>query len=193
MAAVTALQGLRDQGKLQPGQKVVINGAAGGVGAFAVQIAKALGAEVTAVCSSRNLDTARSMGADHVVDYTQEDFTRSDQRYDLILAANGYHPIMDYRRVLKPGGTYVMAGGSTAQLFEALLLGPWISMIGSLKMGVLNARPSRQDLLFLNDWLEAHKVVPVIDRRYPLEETAEAIRYVEEGHARGKVVITVAQ
>ena len=191
MAAVTALQGLRDKGKIQSGQKVLINGASGGVGTFAVQIAKSFGAEVTGVCSTRNLDMARSIGADQVIDYTQEDFTQNEQRYDLILAANGYHSIWDYKRALSPKGIYVMAGGSMAQIFQALLLGPWISMAGSKKMGALSAKPNQKDLAFLKELIEAGKVKPVIDRRYTLSEAAEALRYLGEGHARGKVVITL--
>jgi len=192
VAAITALQGLRDKGQIQSGQKVLINGASGGVGTFAVQIAKSFGAEVTAVCSTRNLDMVRSIGADQVIDYTQEDFTKSGRRYDLILAANGYHSIFDYKRALSPGGIYVVAGGSMAQFFQAMLLGPWISMTGSKKMGSMEiAKPNQKDLVFLSELLEAGKVVPVIDRSYPLSEVAEAIRYLEEKHARGKVVITV--
>jgi NADPH:quinone reductase-like Zn-dependent oxidoreductase len=191
VAAVSALQGLRDKGQIQPGQKVLINGASGGVGTFAVQIAKSFGAKVTAVCSMRNLDMVRSIGADQVIDYTQEDFTKSGQRYDLILAVNGYHPISDYKRALSPKGIYVMIGGSMAQMFQAMLLGPLISMTGSKKMGTLMAKANKKDLVFVKELLEAGKVVPVIDRRYPLSEVAEAIRYLEEGHARGKVVITV--
>ncbi len=191
LAAVSALQGLRDNGKIQPGQKVLINGAGGGVGTFAVQIAKSFGAEVTGVCSTRNLDMVRSIGADHVIDYTKEDFTKSGQRYDLILAVNGYHPIFDFKRALSPEGIYVMIGGSNAQMFQAMLLGPWISMIGSKKMGILIAKANKDDLAVLNELLEAGKVKPVIDRRYPLSEVAEAIRYLEEGHAQGKVIITV--
>ncbi len=193
IAAVTALQGLRDKGQIQPGQKVLIHGASGGVGMFAVQIAKSFGAEVTGVCSTRNVDMVRSIGADHVIDYTQEDFTHNGQRYDLILAANGYHSISDYKRALRPKGTYVMTGGSGAQMFQAMLLGPWISMTGSKKMGNLMAKLNQKDLVFMKELLKAGKVVPVIDRRYPLGETAEAIRYLEEGHARGKVVITIEQ
>jgi NADPH:quinone reductase-like Zn-dependent oxidoreductase len=192
MAAVTALQGLRDRGKVQPGQKVLINGASGGVGTFAVQIAKSFGAEVTAVCSTRNLDTVRSIGADHVIDYTQEDFTQNGHRYDLILAANGYHSISDYKRVLAPQGTYVMTGGAMAQLSEAMLKGPWISMTGSQKMGNLLAKPCQKDLVFMKELIESGKVVPVIDRCYPLSEIPDALRYLEEGHAQGKIVITIA-
>ncbi|MFN8460008.1 MAG: NAD(P)-dependent alcohol dehydrogenase [Anaerolineae bacterium] len=191
LAAITALQGLRDNGQIQSGQKVLIQGASGGVGTFAVQIAKALGAEVTAVCSTGKLDMMRSLGADHVIDYTQEDFTQNGRRYDLILAANGYHPIWDYKRALNPQGIYIMAGGSTAQLFQALLLGPWMSMTGSKKMGVLSAKSNQKDLVFMKELLEAGKVTPVIDRRYSLSEVAEAVRYLETGHARGKVVITM--
>ena len=191
MAAVTALQGLR-KGQIHSGQKVLINGASGGVGMFAVQIAKSFGAEVTAVCSTRNLGLARSIGADHVIDYTSEDFSRSGQRYDLILAANGYRSISEYRRVLTPTGTYVMTGGAMAQLSEVMLKGPWISMTGSQKMGNLLAKPNKQDLAFIKELLEAGKVVPVVDRCYPLSEVADAIRYLEEGHAQGKVVITLA-
>jgi len=191
LAAVTALQGLRDKGQIQPGQKVLINGASGGVGTFAVQIAKSFGAEVTGVCSTSKLDMVRSIGADQVIDYTQEDFTKNGQRYDLILAANGYHSIWDYKRALRPKGIYVAAGGSMAQIFQAMLLGPWISMTGSKKMGNFITKPNKKDLVFMKELLEAGKVVPVIDRRYPLSEVAEALRYLEEGHARGKVVITM--
>jgi NADPH:quinone reductase-like Zn-dependent oxidoreductase len=191
MAAVTALQGLRDTGQIQPGQEVLINGASGGVGTFAVQIAKSFGAEVTAVCSTRNLDQARSLGANHVIDYTKEDFTQRGQQYDLILAANGYHSLSAYKRALTPKGIYVMAGGSTAQIFQAMLLGSWMSETGGKKMGGVSAKRSQKDLVFLRELVEAGKVVPVIDRRYPLSEAAEALRYLGEGHARGKIVITV--
>ena len=191
MAAIPALQGLRDKGQIQSGQKVLINGASGGVGTFAVQIAKSFGAEVTAVCSTRKMDMVRSIGADHVIDYTQEDFTKSEERYDLILAVGGYHPILDYKRALSPEGIYVCTGGSLAQYFQAMLLGPLISMMGSKKMGSALGKPNQKDLVFLIELFEAGKVVPVIDRRYTLSEVAEALRYLEEGHARGKVVITV--
>ena len=193
MAAVVALQGLRDQGEIQAGQKVLIVGASGGNGTFAVQIAKSFGAEVTGVCSTRNLDLVRSIGADHVIDYTREDFTQSGQRYDLILAAGGYRSIFDYRRALSPEGIYVMAGGAMAQVYEAMILGPFISMTGSKKMVNLAAMPNQEDLVFMKELLEAGKVVPVIDRRYPLSEVAEALRYYGEGHSQGKVVITVEQ
>lgn len=192
LAAVTALQGIRNKGKIQSGQKVLINGASGGVGTFAVQIAKSFGAEATAVCSTRNLDMARSIGADHVIDYTQEDFTKNRQRYDLIFAVNGYHPISDYKRALSPEGIYVCAGGPMAQVFQSISLGPFVSMTGSKKMVNMGVtKQSKRDLIFMKELLEADKVVPVIDRRYPLSEVPEAIRYLEEGHARGKVVITL--
>ncbi len=192
VAALTALQALRDKGQIQPGQKVLINGASGGVGTFAVQIAKSFGTEVTAVCSTRNLEMARSIGADYVIDYTKEDFTRNGQRYDLIIAANGYHPILDYRRALSPSGIYVVLGGSMAQIFQGMLLGPLVSRIGSKKMGSMGiANINQKDLVFMGKLLEDGKVAPVIERSYPLSEVAEAIRYLAEGHARGKVVITV--
>ena len=196
VAALTALLGLRDKGQIQPRQKVVIDGASGGVGTFAVQIAKAFGAEVTAVCSTRNVDMARSIGADQVIDYTQEDFTRNGQQYDLILAVNGYHPIFAYRRALSSNGIYVMVGGPAAHVYQALLqailLGPVISRTGRQKMGFMGiTKPNQKDLVFVKELLEVGKVVPVIDRCYPLREVPEALRYLEKGHARGKVVITL--
>ena len=194
MAAVTALQGIRHAGQIRPGQKALINGASGGVGTFAVQLAKSFGAEVTAVCSTRNLETARSIGADHVIDYTQEDFATNGQQYDLILAANGDRSISDYKRALSPKGVYVQTGGSMGQMTQAMIQGPWISMTGSKKMGNMGvAKPNQNDLVFMKELLETGKVKPVIDRCYPLSEVPEALRYLEEGHARGKVVITVAQ
>jgi NADPH:quinone reductase-like Zn-dependent oxidoreductase len=192
VAAVTALQGLRDQGHIRPGQKVLINGASGGVGTFAVQIAKAFGAEVTAVCSSRNLEIARSIGADHVIDYTTEDFTQNGQQYDLILAVNGYHPLSAYKRALTPQGIYVFVGGLPAQTFQALFLGPLMSMSDGRKMTSAMKKANQKDLLFIKDLLEQEKIRPVIDTCYPLSKTAEAFRYFEKGHARGKVVITIA-
>jgi NADPH:quinone reductase-like Zn-dependent oxidoreductase len=193
VAAVTALQGLRDKGHIQAGQKVLIYGASGGVGTFAVQLAKSFGAEVTAVCSTRNVDIMRSLGADHVIDYTREDFTQNGEQYDLILAANGNRSISEYKRALRPNGTYVMTGGSEKQMFQAMLLGPWLSMTGTKKMGNVMAKPNTRDLGFVKELLEEGLVIPVIDRRYPLRETAEALRYLEAGHTRGKVVITVDQ
>jgi NADPH:quinone reductase-like Zn-dependent oxidoreductase len=193
LAAVTALQGLRDKGQIRPGQKVLIQGASGGIGTFAVQLAKAFGARVTGVCSTRNLDMVRLIGADQVIDYTKEDFTKNGQRYDLIVVTAGYRSIFDYKRALNPKGRYVATGGSLAQVFQALLLGPWISMTGKNTMANLLARPNQKDLIFMKELLEAGKVKPVIDRRYTLSEVAEALRYYGEGRAKGKVVITVDQ
>jgi NADPH:quinone reductase-like Zn-dependent oxidoreductase len=197
IAAITALQGLRDKGKIQPGQKVLINGASGGVGTFAVQIAKSFGADVTGVCSTRNLDMVRSLGADHVIDYTKEDFTKNGQRYDLILDNVGTQPLSGFRRVLNPNGILVMIGGGgpndggligpLGRPVKALLLSPFISQ----KMGMLMAELNKKDLTILGDLMQSGKVTPVIDRTYPLSQIAEAIRYLEQGHARGKVVITV--
>ena len=194
VAAVTALQGLRDKGQIQPGQKVLINGASGGVGTFAVQIAKSFGAEVTGVCSTRNMDMVRSIGADHVIDYTQEDFTKSGQTYDLIYCAVGNRSAADYRRALNSKGICVVAGFTTMphMLFQVLFLGGLVSMTGSKKIGAFGTvNVNKTDLGFMGELLEDGKVVPVIDRHYPLGEVAEAIGYLEEGHARGKVVITV--
>ena len=190
-AGITALRGLRDYGQIQPGQKVLINGASGGVGTFAVQIAKSFGAEVTAVCSTRNLDMVRSIGADQVIDYTQEDFTQNGQRYDLILDIGANRSLSDYKRALSPKGIYVLAGFSMAAMLRVMFLGPLISMTGSKKFVVLMPKLDPKAMVFMKELLEAGKVVPVIDRRYPLSEVPEAIRYLEEGHARGKVVITV--
>jgi len=192
MAALTALQGLRDRGQIQPGQKVLINGASGGVGTFAVQMAKLLGGDVTAVCSPRNVDQAHRLGADAVIDYTQEDFTRNGQRYDVIFAANGYHSIFDYQRALSPRGVLVGAGGSMGQIFQVMLLGPRLSKTGGQRLAGFLAREDQKDLVAIKEYIEAGKVKPVVDRCYPLSETAEALRYLGEGHARGKVVITVA-
>lgn len=191
MAGVTALQGLRDKGKIQSGQKVLINGASGGVGTFAVQIAKSFGAEVTAVCSTRNIDIIQSIGADHTIDYTKEDFTQKAECYDLILGVNGYHPISAYKRALSPNGIFVHVGGSGTQMFQVMARGPWISMTGSKKMGSMLQRSNQKDLIYMKELLEAGKVRPVIDRRYKLSELPEALRYFDEGHAQGKVVITV--
>ena len=191
MAAITALQGLRDEGQIRVGQKVLINGASGGVGTFAVQIAKSFGAEVTALCSTRNLEQARSIGADHVIDYTKEDFTKSGQQYDLILAANGYHPLSAYKRALTPKGIYIMAGGSMAQIFQSMLIGSMMSETGGRKMAGVSAKRNQNDLVFIKELFEAGKVKSIIDRQYPLSEAAEALRYLGTAHARGKVVISV--
>jgi NADPH:quinone reductase-like Zn-dependent oxidoreductase len=190
VAGLTALQGLR--GKVQPGQKVLVNGAGGGVGMFAVQIAKAFGAEVTAVCSAGNMEMARSIGADHVIDYAKEDFTQSDQRYDLIFAVNGFHPLSAYRRALTHQGRYVCAGGTLKQILQAVLLGPFMSRKNGKKMGFMGiAKMNQKDLVYLRELLEAGKIAPVIEKRYPLNEVPSAMRYLLEGHARGKIIIQV--
>jgi NADPH:quinone reductase-like Zn-dependent oxidoreductase len=189
MAAGTALQGLRDKGKIQAGQQVIINGASGGVGTFAVQLAKYFGAEVTAVCSTKKIDLVRSLGADHVIDYTKENFTQSGKQFDLIFAANGYHPIADYKRALKPNGIYVMAGGRGKQLFEGLVLAPFASMGSGKTMTNVMAVPKQDDLRFIRDLLEICKIRPVIDKTYPLSQAKEAMRYLSEGHAAGKIIV----
>jgi len=191
-ASVIALQGLRDKRQIQPGHKVLINGAGGSVGTFAVQIAKLFGAEVTAVDSPKKLDMLRSIGADHVIDYTQVDFTKNGQGYDLILDLVAYRSIFEYKRALAPDGIFVMVGGSTSTIFQSFFLGAWISSRGSQKMGMLMARQSQKDLIFMKELLEAGKVTPVIDRCYPLSETSEAFWYLESRHTQGKIVITVA-
>jgi len=193
VAAFTALQGLRDQARIQPGQKVLIYGASGGVGTFSVQIAKAFGAEVTAVCSTRNVGMVRSIGADQVIDYTKENFTQNGQHYDVILAVNGNHPILDYWRALNPAGVCVVLGGSMAQIFQGMLLGPLLSKLGKKKIGNMLAHSNQADLVVMSELLAAGKVVPVIDRCYPLVETAEAIQRLISEHPQGKVVIAVAQ
>jgi len=199
IAAITALQGLRDKGHISPGQKVLINGASGGVGTFAVQIAKSWGAEVTGVCSTRNLDLVRSLGADHVIDYTKEDFTKGEQRYDVILDNVGTQPLSGFKRALVPNGICVMIGGGgpndggligpMARPIKALFLSPFMTQ----KMGMMMAELNKKDLNVLGDLMQSGKVKPVIDRTYPLSQIADAIRYLEQGHARGKVVITIAQ
>jgi NADPH:quinone reductase-like Zn-dependent oxidoreductase len=195
VATVTALQGLRDKGRIQPGQKVLINGAAGGVGTFAVQIATSFAADVTGVCSTRNVDMVRSIGADRVIDYTQEDFTKSGQRFDLFFDCVGNHSLSACRRVLNPNGIYIPVGGSAgrwmigplARSIAALVLSRFVSQ----KLVIFFVpRPSKEDLTIMRELMETRKVTPVIDRCYTLSEVPEAIRYLEEGHARGKVVIT---
>jgi NADPH:quinone reductase-like Zn-dependent oxidoreductase len=191
-SAIIALQGLRGKRQIQKGHKVLINGAGGGMGTFAVQIAKSFGAEVTGVDSTSKLDMLRTIGADHVIDYTQEDYTKSGQHYDLILDVAAHRSIFAYKRALSPKGIFVIVGGSMAAFFQTIILGTLVSMIGNKKMGINSWKSNKkEDLDFLKELFEAGKVVPVIDRRYTLSEVPEAIRYLEEGHARGKVVITV--
>jgi NADPH:quinone reductase-like Zn-dependent oxidoreductase len=195
ISGLPALQGLRDKGRVRPGQKVLIIGASGGVGTYAVQLAKAFGAEVTAVCSTTKVDLVRSLGADHVIDYTREDFTRSGQRYDLILDIGGNSSLSRLRRALTPKGTLVIAGGEGGgrwlggndRQLRALVLSRFVGQ----KLGTFISKENHQDLLVLKELIEAGKVTPVIDRTYPLSEAPQAIRYLEQGHARGKVVITV--
>jgi len=197
IAGITALQALRDKGKVQPGQKVLINGASGGVGTFAVQIAKSFGADVTGVCSTRNVDLVRSLGADHVIDYTKEDFAKSGRRYDVILDNVPNHSLSDCRGVLTPQGKYVMIGGGGpndsrwvgpfGRVIKTMVMSPFISQ----QMGMMMADTSQKDLTILADMMQSGKVKPVIDRTYKLSEVPAAIAYLEEGHARGKVVITV--
>jgi NADPH:quinone reductase-like Zn-dependent oxidoreductase len=190
--AIIALQGLRDKRQIQPGQKVLINGAGGGVGPFAVQIAKSFGAEVTGVDNTNKLDMLRSIGADYVIDYTQEDFTKNGELYDLILDIAAHHSIFDYKRALSSNGIYAVVGGSRLTIFQALFIGTLISLIGSKKMGLMTWKPNKkEDLDFIKELIESGKVVPVIDRTYPLSEVAKAFRYFEEGHPQGKIVITV--
>jgi NADPH:quinone reductase-like Zn-dependent oxidoreductase len=194
VAALTALQGLRDRGQIRPGQKVLINGAAGGVGTFAVQIAKSFGAVVTGVCSTKNVDLIRSLGADRVIDYTQEDFTKSGQHYDLILDNVGNHSLSACRRVLNPKGTCVIAGApkeAAGFFLTRTLIAPVLSLFVSQNFLMFIAKPNKEDLTILHDLMKAGKVRPVIDKRYSLSEVPEAIRYLEAGHARGKVVITL--
>jgi NADPH:quinone reductase-like Zn-dependent oxidoreductase len=196
VAGFTALQGLRDKGHIKTGQKALINGAAGGVGTFAVQIAKSFGAEVTGVCSSRNVEMVRSIGADHVIDYTQQDFTLSDRQYDLLFDCIANHSLSAVRRVLRAKGSYVVIGGPDgrwlgpiAPLLKALLLNPFVSQ----NLIACGAKSRKEDLAVLSELMLMGKVTPVVDRCYNLGETPEAIRYLEEGHARGKVIVTVEQ
>jgi len=190
MAALTALQALRDKGNIQKGQKVLIVGSAGGVGTFAVQLAKYFETEVTGVCGSNNALQASSLGADYVIDYTKENFTKSNIRYNLIVAINGNYPIIAYKKMLTPNGIYVMVGGSISQIFKSLLFGRLLSF-GSKKMKTVTAKANKNDLEFLTNLLEDGKIKAVIDRRYPLDKTADAMKYLSEGHARGKVIIKV--
>lgn len=190
-AAVIALQGIRDKGQVQPGQKVLINGAGGGAGTFAVQLAKLYGAEVTGVDNTGKLDFMRSLGADHVIDYTREDFTKNGKQYDLILDLVAHRSVFAYKRALRPNGSYFFVGGSVATIFQILLLGPWIRRTTGKKIRLLAVQPNLKDMVYITELYEAGKVVPAIDRRYPLSEVPEALRYLGEGRAKGKVVITV--
>ena len=192
-AGVIALQGVREKGQVQPDQQVLINGAGGSAGSFAIQLAKLYGAEVTGVDNTGKLDFMRSLGADHVIDYTRQDFTKSGKQYDLILDLIAHRSVFDYQRALKPAGTYYFTGGSVATLFQILLLGPWIGKTTGKNIGLLAVPQNRKDLISITALCEAGKVVPVIDRQYPLREVPEALRYVGEGRAKGKVVITVDQ
>ncbi len=193
VAGITALQALRDHGRLQSGQQVLIHGASGGVGTFAVQIAKALGAQVTGVCSGQNVEMVRSIGADHVIDYTKEDFWRSGKRFDLIVDNAAFYSVHKPLRALNPTGIYVGVGGSssTASILKSLMLNPLISIVKGRKVVSFMANVNQADLVFIKELLETGKVVPIIDSKYSLNETPQAIRYVEEGHSRGKVVIIV--
>ncbi len=190
-AAVIALQGIRDKGQVQSGQRVLINGAGGGAGTFAVQLAKLYEAEVTGVDNTGKLDLMRSLGADHVIDYTQEDFTENGKQYDLILDVVAHRSVFAYKRALRPNGSYFFVGGSVATIFQILLLGPWIRRTTGKKTRLLVVQSNLRDLVFMTELFETGKVVPVIDRRYPLSEVPEALRYLGEGHAQGKVVITL--
>jgi len=192
-AAVIALQAIRDKGQVQPGQKVLINGAGGGTGSFGIQLAKSYGAEVTGVDNTEKLDFMRSLGADHVIDYTREDFTKNGKRYDLVLDVIAHHSVFAYKRALKPNGRCFMVGGSMSTMFQVLLLGSRIGKAEGKSIRLLMVRPNTKDLLFMTGLYEARKVIPVIDRSFSLSEVPEALRYLGEGHAKGKVVITVEQ
>jgi len=191
-AGVIALQGIREKGQVKPGQKVLINGAGGSAGSFAIQLAKLYGAEVTGVDNAGKLDFMRSLGADHVIDYTRDDFTRNGKHYDLILDLIAHRSIFAYKRALRPNGTYFFVGGSVAVLFQILLLGPWIKRTAAKNIRLLAVPQNRKDLIAITELCQAGKIVPVIDKRFPLNEVPEALRYVGEGYAKGKVVITVA-
>ncbi|MEO1353564.1 MAG: NAD(P)-dependent alcohol dehydrogenase [Cyanobacteria bacterium J06635_15] len=190
-AALAALQALRDYGQIQPEQKVLVNGASGGVGSFAVQIAKAFGAEVTGVCSTSKVDMVRSVGADYVIDYTQTNVTQTGQCYDLMIDAAAYRSVFDYQPILSPEGTYVLVGGSTARFFQVMFLGPWISKLIRRKVKFLSTIPNQDDLVTVRDLLVTGKISPFIDRRYALSEVPTAIRYLEDRRVRGKVSIRI--
>jgi len=191
-AGIMALQGLRGRGRIKPGQQALVNGASGNVGPFAVQIAKSLGAEVTGICSARKMDLVRSIGADHVIDYAREDVTRGERRYDSIVDVVGNRSLLDWRRALKPGGVYATAGGPTRRIFEALLLGPLMRLVGNRKMGMLWWKPfKREDVAILHELIESGRIKPIIDRAFPLHEVPQALRYLEQKRASGMVVVTV--
>lgn len=191
LASVTALQALRDTGKIKAGQEVLINGSSGGVGTFAIQIAKNFGANVTAVCSTTKVELARSLGADKVIDYKSEDFTQSGQLYDLILDIAAFRPLSDHKRILKPGGAYVLVGGAAGQAMRVMAFGAIMSMTGNKKISGMMAKPNSGDLTIIKDLIEKGKISPVIDRKYPFQELPEAMRYLEEGHARGKIIVSI--
>ncbi len=191
MASVTALQALRDKGRIEKGQSVLIHGGGGGVGTFSIQLAKYFGALVTVVCGTKNIDQSKSLGADFIIDYTKDDFLKKDRKYDLILAINGNRRLLDYNHALKRDGKYVMIGGSMSQIFRSLLLG-WFLSIGSKKMYSLAAKPNQKDLEFVTKLAADNLIKPMIDRYYSLEQTADAVRYVSDGHASGKVIIKVS-
>ncbi len=191
--AFIALQGIREKGQVQPGQKVLINGAGGGTDTFAIQLAKLYGAEVTGVDNTGKMDFVRSLGADHVIDYTKEDFTKNGQQYDLILDVIAHQSVFAYQRALAPNGSCFMVGGSVAAMFQSLFLGSWIRRTSGKKISILMVQIDAKDLVYMTELIESGKVVTVIDKRYSLSEAAEALRYLGEGHAKGKVVITVAQ
>jgi NADPH:quinone reductase-like Zn-dependent oxidoreductase len=191
MAGVTALQALRDKALIKSGQKVLIHGASGGVGLFAVQLAKSFGAEVTALCSTRNIDIVKSIGADYVIDYKEEDFSKTPLKYDLILGVNGNQPLSSYKRALNPNGIFVHVGGSESQMFQTMIQGPIISKTGNKKFNSFLQRPNQKDLQYIKELIEANKVKPVIDRLYHLNDIREAYEYFAEGHSQGKVVISI--
>ncbi|MFS0671645.1 NAD(P)-dependent alcohol dehydrogenase [Ornithinibacillus sp. 179-J 7C1 HS] len=191
MAATTALQAIRDKGRIGTGQKVLIQGASGGVGTFAMQIAKAYGAEVTAVVSTRNVEIAKDIGVDHIIDYKKDNLANLNQLYDVIVGVNGSQTISTYKHILKPNGIFVHVGGSSSQMYKTMFIGSWVSLFGKKKFVNFMQKPSKKDLVFLKEIIEAGKVKPVIDSSYPLCEVSKALKYFEEGHSRGKVVITI--
>jgi NADPH:quinone reductase-like Zn-dependent oxidoreductase len=191
LAAITALQGVRDSGKILAGQEVLVHGSGGGVGTFSIQFAKYYGAIVTAVCSAKNMETAKSLGAQHVIDYTKEDFLDSNRKYDVILGVNGYRKLTAYKKALKPDGKYIMMGGYNSQLFDALIQGPFRNLFDSRKIMTLSAKVKQSDLDFVRELSEEGKIKPVIDRVFDFDQTAEAVSYVMKGHAKGKVLLRI--